>query len=117
MLALGALAALGAEFYVGFALGFAPGWANGWPGGLSIYRVWSAGITAVLFAIMVTGGLGLGALICLLLCRFPKGRRHTWLVFTIWLMACTALAMLNCSWCYREVYASALEMWPNGYGR
>src|SRR4051812_46991768 len=113
MLAIGALAALGAELYVGFALGFAPGWANGWPGGLSIYRGWSAGMTAVLLAIELTAGLGLGALMSLVLCRFPMGHRHVWLCFVVWLIACTALAVLNCSWLYRDIYASTLEMWPN----
>jgi hypothetical protein len=116
MLAVVALAALGAEFYIGFALGFAPGWANGWPGGLSIYRVWSAGMTAILFVIEVTVGVGLGALIGLLMCQFPAGRRHAWLIFGVWLVACTAVAVLNCSRFYRDVYASTLQMWPNGYG-
>ncbi len=116
MIALGALVALGPEFYIGFALGFAPGWANGWPGGLSIYRVWSAGMTFVLFVIEVTVGLGLGALISLLLCRYLKGCRYAWLIFGIWLWVCTALAMLNCMHFYRMTYASTLKMWPNGYG-
>jgi hypothetical protein len=115
-IAIVALAALVAEFCVGFALGFSPGRANGWPGGLSIYRVWSAGTTAILFAIEMTAGTGLGAMIGLLLCRFPKGRRQAWLFFAAWLMGCTALATLNCSWLYREIYSSTLEMWPNGYG-
>jgi hypothetical protein len=114
-LVFGALAALGAELYVGFALGFAPGWANGWPGGLSIYRVWSAGMTAILLMMQMTIGLCIGALIGLLLCRSPAGRRFAGLVFGIWLLTCTALTMLTCSWVYREIYASTLEMWPNGY--
>lgn len=116
MLAFGALAALGVECYIGLALGFAPGWANGWSGGLSIHRVWSAGMTVILFAIEVTVGLGLGALISLLLCRFPTGRRYVWLMFGIWLWASTALAMLICLQFYRVTYASTLKMWPNGYG-
>jgi hypothetical protein len=104
IIAIVALAALAAEFCVGFVLGFSPGWANGWPGGLSIYRVWSASMTTVIFAIEMTVGIGSGAMISLLLSRFPKGRRQAWLIFAAWLMGCTALATLNCSWLYHEIY-------------
>src|SRR5260370_31283909 len=115
MLALGAIAALAFEVYVGFARGLNPGWENGWSGGLSIHRVWSAGMTCVLLAIEMTVGLGLGALTCLLLCRFATGRRHAGLVLVVWLVACIALAMLTSSWLYYEIHTSTLDMWPNGY--
>jgi hypothetical protein len=115
IVALGTLAALGAEVYFGLALGFAPGWANGWPGGHSIYRVWSAGMTVILFMIQMTVGVGLGALIGLLLSRSSAGRRFAGLVFSFWLLTCTALTVLTCSWAYCGIYDSTLAMWPNGY--
>jgi hypothetical protein len=115
MVALGALYALGVECCVGFSLGFAPGWANGWPGGLSIYRVWSGVMTGIVVAIELTVGFGLGALTSFLLCRFPPGRRYAGFVFGVWLVACTGLTVLACSWMYRGIYASTLEMWPDGY--
>jgi hypothetical protein len=115
MVAFMALAARGAELCVGFALGFAPGWANGWPAGLSIHRVWSTGMTALFFVIQMTMGVGLGALIGLLLCRSAAGRRSVGWVLGVWLLTCTALTVLTCSWAYRELYASTLAAWPNGY--
>jgi hypothetical protein len=75
MLALVAVVSLGYELMAGFALGFAPGRANGWPGGLSIHRVWSAGMTTLFFVIQMTAGVGLGALIGLRLCRWSAGHR------------------------------------------
>jgi hypothetical protein len=115
LLALASLIALGAESFLGFGLGFAPGWANGWPGGLTIYRVWSAGMTTILFAILVTGAIGIGALVGILLGRTATPRRYAGMAFGIWLCACISLAVPTCYWFYCETYASALEMWPAGY--
>jgi hypothetical protein len=115
MAALGALVMLGAELQVGVQLWFAPGWANGWPGGLSIHRVWSTGMTVIFFVIQMTIGIGLGALIGLFLCRSSPGRRFAGWVFGVWLFTCIALTVLTCAWAYREIYASTLAMWPNGY--
>lgn len=114
-LALGSLIALGPELFFGFGLGFAPGWANGWPGGLTIDRVWSAGMTTILFMILVTGAMGLGALLSLLMSRLATARRYAGTFFGIWLIAWTSLAILTCFSFYRAIRASALEMWPNGY--
>jgi len=115
MFALLALCCLVPEFFVGFALGFNPGWANGWPGGLSIHQVWSSVITEVVVVIQMTIEFGLGALISLLLCWFPTGRRYAGFVFCAWLAICIALTPLSYLWVYREIYKSTLEMWPNGY--
>ena len=62
-LCLLALLALGAEVVASFPFFFAPGWANGWPGGLTIYLVWSAWLTVTLFVMLMTCGIGVGALI------------------------------------------------------
>ena len=114
-LAFMALGALAVELIFGFQFYFAPGWANGWPGGLSIYRVWSAGMTAYLFIMMMTVGIGVGATAIFLLCRFPAVRRRSAAVFWTWLVILTGLTAVVCTLAYCEIYASTLEMWPNGY--
>src|SRR4051794_17453738 len=87
--------ALPAEAVVNFPFFFAPGWANGWPGGLTIYQVWSTWLSITLFVMLMTFGLGLGSLISLLFCIFPRGRRHaanalgTWISFWAILSAVT----------------------------
>ena len=109
-----AVAAFGGEVFFGFGLFFAPGWANGWPGGLTIHRVWSAFMTTYLFVLMMTVGIGAGGLIGLLL-RLVLGNRRTTLVFYFWLLICSVFTVLTCINVYPEIYASTLEMWPNGY--
>ena len=110
-IALGSLVALGPKLFVGFGLGFNPGWANGWPGGLAITEVWPAGMTAIL----ITGTIGLGALLGLLLSRLATARPYAGIVFLAWLMAGAILAILACISFYQSIHAEALEAWPNGY--
>ena len=69
----GALLALGVEMASSFPYYFAPGWANGWPGGLTIYQVWSTWLTATLFIMLMTSGIAIGSLICLLISALPEG--------------------------------------------
>ncbi len=114
-LALWAFGALAAELVIGFPFAFSPGWANGWPGGLTIHRVWSAGMTISLFVMMMTVGTGAGATITYLLCLLPPARRRSASLFRAWLILWTGLTALVCTMAYRDAYASALEMWPNGY--
>jgi hypothetical protein len=114
MMALGAFVALLPELFFGFGLWFAPGWANGWPGGLTIYRVWSAGMTACLFVMMSTIGVGAGGMIGLSL-KLSRQNRLAELVVLAWLVLWTVLSISACALAYREFYVSTLEMWPNGY--
>jgi hypothetical protein len=104
-----------AELYAGFGAGFAPGWANGWPGGLKINQVWPAGMTAILFTILVTGTVGLGSLFGLYLSRRPRVRRFAGMVFGVWLMAGITLAIVVCYSFYLSLAASVVDAWPNGY--
>jgi hypothetical protein len=114
-LALWAFGALAAELVIGFPFAFSPGWANGWPCGLTIHRVWSAGMTAYLFVLMITVGMGAGATITSLLRLLPPVRRRSESFFRAWLMLWTALTAVACTMAYRDAYASTLEMWPDGY--
>jgi hypothetical protein len=114
-LALAAFCALGAELILEFPFWFSPGWANGWPGGFTIHRVWSAGMTADLCIMMMTAGIGIGASIVRLLCLVPPARRWVGSIFFVWLVLWTVLTALIDTVAYREIYASTLEMWPNGY--
>lgn len=50
-----------------------------------------------------------------LLCRFPAVRHRSTLVFWTWLVILTGLTALVCTLAYREIHASTLQMWPNGY--
>jgi hypothetical protein len=114
-LSLIALLCLGSEFILAFPLFFAPGWANGWPGGLTIYQVWSTGMTIAVFVILATLGIALGSLLGFLLCIVAGGRLPVRILLWIWVATWSALSALVCVWVYREIYASALAMWPNGY--
>jgi hypothetical protein len=107
--------ALVVEAVGSFPLYFAPGWANGWPGGLTIYHVWSTWLTITFFIMLMTIGCGAGSLISLLSCAFPGGRRYAGYTLAGWLFFWTGLSLATCSWAFREIYASTLEMWPNGY--
>lgn len=114
-ISIAAVAALGCELFFGFGFFFAPGWANGWPGGLSMSRVWSAGMTAYLFAIILTIGLAVGGMFGLLLSRFKASRQRAAAVFWVWLACWAGLAALFCAWAYGEIYSSTLEAWRTGY--
>jgi hypothetical protein len=98
-----------------FPFFFAPGWANGWPGGLTIYRVWSTWLTITLFVMLMTVGIGAGSLISLLACISPRGRPHAGKVLSTWMVIWAMLCVAFCAWAFSEIYASTLEMWPNGY--
>jgi hypothetical protein len=111
----GALLALGFECVASFPFFFAPGWANGWPGGFTIYEVWSTWLTVTLFVMLITSGVGLGSLVSLFCCVVPRGRRHASVVFSIWTGVWTLLSATACALAFRGIYASTLEMWPNGY--
>jgi hypothetical protein len=104
-----------AEAVVSFPFFFAPGWANGWPGGLTIYQIWSTWLTITLFFMVMTAGIGVGALISLLACTFSLGRRHSGDVLGVWMIIWTALSLAASFWAFTAIYASTLEMWPNGY--
>jgi len=104
-----------AEAVVSFPFFFAPGWANGWPGGLTIHRVWSTWLTITIFVMLVSAGLGLGSLISLVAGAFPLGRRNAREILGTWMVVWTVLCAGTCAWAFMQIYASTLEMWPNGY--
>jgi hypothetical protein len=108
------LAALPIVAFFGFPLAFSPGWANGWPFGLTIYSVWSAGMSVLYFLLLMTGGVGLGALVCAGWSYFG-GPRSSKVVYAGWLVCCCVLATLLSLRTFGEIYASTLKMWPNGY--
>ena len=114
LLAVSCLALLG-EAVVSFPFFFAPGWANGWPGGLTIYQVWSTWLIVVLFLMLMTVGVGVGSFVSLLANVFPAVRRHSGSVFGILMAVWSILSVATCSFAFMEIYASTLEMWPNGY--
>ena len=97
-----------------FPFFFAPGWANGWPG-LTIYQIWSSWLSVTLFLMLMTVGVGVGSLVSLLANAFPGVRRHTGSVFGVLMVMWSILSVAICSFAFREIYASTLEMWPNGY--
>ncbi len=109
-------AAMGSCMYVGCGLGFAPGWANGWPGGLTIYTVWSTGISILLFVILVSGMTAIGATAGGICSKQGIGLRHGRSFFVAWLVISTALALAASFRAFQSVYASTLAMWPRGYG-
>jgi hypothetical protein len=115
VLALGAFVALPVEFVLGFPFLFAPGWANGWPGGLTIYAVWSAGMTAYLFVMMMTAGTAVGATVTFLVCLSSVDRRRVVYGFCVWQGIWTGLTIVTCTMAYRYIYALTLKEWPNGY--
>ena len=115
LLFLYACLALGAEALGTFGFFFAPGWANGWPGGLTIYQVWSTWLTITLFVMSMTIGVGVGCLVSLLACIFPVTRRCAGYVFGTWMVLWAIPSAATGFWAYSQIYASTLEMWPNGY--
>jgi len=110
-----ALGALVLEVVGSFPFYFAPGWANGWPGGLTIYKVWSTWLTLTLFVMLMTFGVAVGSLVSLLCCLFPRGERYAGNLLGAWMVIWAVLSALTCAWAFRDIYASTLEMWPNGY--
>jgi len=107
--------ALAGELFVGCGFAFNPGWANGWPFGLTIHSVWSAGMSFLLFLILMTAAAGIGAIVGATYSCFGVGFRHGRAVYVGWLVCCCVLALAASLWAFREIYASTLEMWPNGY--
>lgn len=112
---IGALFALIGEAILSFGFFFAPGWANGWPGGLTIYQVWSTWLTLVLFAMLMTFGLGVVSLACILLCLVPTGQRCAGMALAIGMAIWAVISAVICSHAFSVIYASTFEMWPNGY--
>jgi hypothetical protein len=112
---LGACLACVGEIWFGFGLWFAPGWANGWPGGLSIHTVWSGGMAALLFLMLLTLAVGAGAVIGSLCTTSERVPRRGLLLYAAWLAAGAALALMLSCWAFKAIYASTLAMWPNGY--
>ncbi len=109
------LCALACEVGFGFSLGFNPGWANGWPLGLTINSIWSVSMSVLFFLLLMTAAVGLGAIIGAACSHYSVGLRHGGAVYTTWLVCACFLALLASHLAFREVYASTLEMWPNGY--
>jgi hypothetical protein len=109
------LLALAGELFFGFGLAFNPGWANGWPFGLTIHSVFSAGMSLLLFLILVTAAALIGAIVGAACSYFGAGLRRGRAVYAGWLVCCCVLALVASLWAFREIYASTLEMWPNGY--
>jgi hypothetical protein len=54
-------------------------------------------------------------LISFLACIFPGGRLDAGKVLAILIAIWAILSVTTCSWVFSEIYASTLEMWPNGY--
>ena len=111
----GALLALGTEVAFSFPLFFAPGWANGWPGGLTIHQVWSTWLTATLLVMLMTSGIAIGSLICLLFSGLSGRQRYARVTLVVWIGLWVVLSAVACLRIFPEVYASARQMWPNGY--
>lgn len=112
----GAVAALWLEGAVGFGLAFSPGWANGWPGGLSVHVVWAAGMSLLVGLVAWTLAVALGLAIAAIGSRRGLNRRVVLVGLLAWLVLAMVPAWLAGAWAYGRVYASALEMWPGGYG-
>lgn len=109
------LVALVGEVFGSFGFAFNPGWANAWPFGLSIYTVWSTGMSSVFFGILVTVAVGTGAVTGAVCSYFGVGLRHGRAVFAGWVACSSILALVASIWTFRAIYASTLEMWPTGY--
>jgi hypothetical protein len=109
------LLALAGEVVISFPFAFNPGWANGWPLGLTIYSVWPAGMSFVFFLLLLTTAVGMGAVIGAACSYFGVDQRRGRSIFVVWLACSFVLAFLASLWAFREIQASTLEMWPNGY--
>ena len=115
MIAGCSLMALGVEAFVGFGFAFNPGWANGWPLGFTIYSVWSAGMSFLFFLLLSTTAVGMGAATMAACSYFGIGHRHGRAAYAVWLACSFVLALVASLWVFSEIYATTLEMWPNGY--
>jgi hypothetical protein len=103
------------DLFLGFPLFFAPGWANGWPSGLTIHAVWSAGMTLIIFVLLMGIAVGLGGFVGLACSLRGKAPRYAVSSYVVWLFLAAALNLILCVRVYQEIHAAALEMWPNGY--
>ena len=111
-----AVAALILEALASFPFYFSPGWRNfSWPAGLTIYRVWLMWLTLTLFVMIMTFGVAAGSLVSLLCCVVPIGRRHAGILLGTWMIVWAIFSAVTCVRLFQEIYASTLEMWPNGY--
>lgn len=109
------LLVLEGEGFLGLVLAFSPGWANGWPFRLTIHPVWSTGMSVLLFLLLVTAGVGIGAVACAGCQRFGIGPRRARVLYMIWLACSAILAALASHWAFGVIHASTREMWPDGY--
>ncbi len=109
------LAVLAGLLFFGFGLAFNPGWANSWPFGLPIYSVWSAGMSILFLLLFMTVAAGLGAVAGVVCSSFGVGLRRGRAIYAGWLAGSCALAVFASLWAFRRLYATSLEMWPNGY--
>lgn len=114
-IALLSFAALGAELIFGFGLAFNPGWANEWPLGLTIYLVFSAGMSCLFFVLLVTFALMLGALAGVAFSRRETDFRRVKAGIIAWILCSCAMAILAGVWAFTKIYDSALREWPKGY--
>jgi hypothetical protein len=104
-LGLFAFIALVAEVFLGVLFYFAPSWANGLPGGLSIYQVWSAAMTTVKFAVLITIETLAGSLTSLTLCCIGGATKHARHVFCLWIAVLSVAPVTVSFWGYRKNYA------------
>jgi hypothetical protein len=97
------------------ALSFSPGWANGWPGGLPISSVWAAGLSFLLFLVLMTAATGTSALILVVSGLRRLSERAKLRMFVFWeLLAAIAVTPLVIG-AFMALRESASKTWPNGY--
>jgi hypothetical protein len=71
-------------------------------------------MTVILFAMLMTTGVGMGALVSLVLYDNRTARRAGQVPVT-WVAIWALIVAVGCSLAYRKLYASTLEIWPHGY--
>ena len=108
-------AAFGCGIFIGIPLVFSPGWANGWPFGLTIYTVWSVGMACEFCLLSITAAVGGGAIAGALGSHYGIGLRYGRAVYAGWLVFACLFVAWAARGAFNEIYASTLEMWPNGY--
>jgi len=111
----GSFVTLGGLMFFGFWLAFTPGWANGWPLGLSIHHVWPAGMSVLLFLLLMMAAATVGAVVGAVCSRWGVGLRRGRAIYAGWLVGSGVVALVASFWAFRVNHAAALEMWPNGY--
>jgi hypothetical protein len=99
----------------GFSLSFAPGWANGWPFGLTIQAVWSTGMAVVVFLLLMTAAVGVGAAVGALYAEPSSEGRRGRAVYAVWLLGCAIGALGMSVYTFTAIYDETWRMWPNGY--